>query len=70
HCEKCNKDFEQLLLGSDKPQCPKCQDRNVHRLMSACGFVSKGGAGQPVKMAAGTSGCGTCSSGSCGSCGH
>ena len=70
HCEKCNQDFEQLLLGSDKPQCPKCEGRDVYRLMSACGFVSKGSGGQPTKMAAGTSGCSGCSSGSCSSCGH
>lgn len=70
HCDECDKDFECLLIGSDKPKCPDCNTDKVRRLLSACGFVSKGAAGTTVKRTAATSGCAGCSSTSCGSCGH
>jgi putative FmdB family regulatory protein len=69
HCEKCGNDFECLLLGSDKPGCTTCNSKKVHRLISACGFVSKGGSGQTVKQAAGSS-CSGCHASSCGGCRH
>lgn len=70
HCDKCKKDFECLVLGSDKPECPECKGQEIHRLMSACGFVSKGSGGETMKAAAGTTSCGSCSASSCSSCGH
>ncbi len=70
HCEKCGKQFECLLIGGDKPQCTACSSRKVRRLMSACGFVSKGGGGQTVKQAAGASSCGGCHASSCAGCKH
>ena len=68
-CEKCGREFEQLVLGSDKPECPTCGDAKVCRQMSCCGFVSKGSGGQTVSSSAGSS-CGSCSAGSCAGCGH
>lgn len=70
HCEKCGQQFECLLIGGDKPQCTACRSKNVRRLMSACGFVSKGGGGQTVKQAAGASSCGGCHASSCAGCKH
>jgi len=71
-CNACKKDFETLVMGSFKPQCPSCDSQDLSRLMSACGFVSKsigpGGAPQ-VSKSAGSSGCGSCASSNCGSCG-
>ncbi|MBI9076762.1 MAG: zinc ribbon domain-containing protein [Desulfatibacillum sp.] len=70
HCNKCDKNFEQLLMGSDKPACPKCSSEDVGRLLSACGFVSKGSSGQTETRSAGVaSSCAGCSSTSCSSCG-
>ena len=69
-CKKCKQEFEYLVLGSDKPVCPGCHSKNVCRLMSACGFVSKGGGGDTVRKSAAASSCGSCSSGSCAGCGH
>ena len=43
HCEKCGKDFECLVFGSEKPECKGCHSKKVRKRMSACGFVSKGG---------------------------
>jgi len=71
HCPDCGKNFEFLVLGSQPPEsCPHCDGRNVQRLLSACGFVSKGSAGATVSRSAGTSGCAGCSATSCSTCGH
>ena len=69
-CEECNQDFESLVFGNEKPGCPHCNSEKVCRLMSACGFVSKGGSGQTVKKAAADSSCGGCAATSCAGCGH
>ena len=69
HCLKCNEDFECLVFGNEQPDCPTCKGAEVCRLMSTCGFVSKGGGGQTVSKSAGSS-CSGCSGTSCSSCGH
>ena len=33
-CRKCSKRFEFLVMGSDKPACPKCHGRDLQRLFS------------------------------------
>ncbi|OQX26851.1 MAG: FmdB family transcriptional regulator [Desulfobacteraceae bacterium IS3] len=68
HCDKCDKNFEYLVFGKDQPACPVCNTQEVSRLMSACGFVSKGGSGQTTKRTAADSSCSGCSSQSCASC--
>lgn len=70
-CESCNHRFEYLVLGQDCPEsCPKCGAATLCRLMSACGFHSKGQGGETVKASAGASSCSGCSSSSCAGCGH
>lgn len=69
HCETCGKDFECLIFGSDVPECKSCSSKEVNRLMSACGFLSKDGSGQTTSTSAGSS-CGSCSAGSCAGCSH
>jgi len=68
HCVECDKNFETLIFGSEEPECPTCNGRNVHKLMSACGFVSKGSGGETIGKSAGTSSCSGCSATSCASC--
>ncbi len=68
HCDKCEKDFEYLVFGSDKPACPTCENPDVRKLMSAAGFISKDGSGQTVKVPAGGSSCGGCAATSCATC--
>lgn len=70
HCEKCDKKFEFLVIGNETPACPDCHATEVNKLMSACGFFSKGDGGQTVKAAAGTSSCSGCAASSCATCGH
>jgi putative FmdB family regulatory protein len=33
-CRKCSKRFEFLVMGSEKPCCPKCNGRDLERLFS------------------------------------
>ncbi|MFO7557491.1 MAG: zinc ribbon domain-containing protein [Desulfobacterales bacterium] len=69
HCKKCDKNFEYLVFGSDEPTgCPSCGGKKVTRLMSACGFKTKGRGGETVSSSAGSS-CGGCSASSCSGCG-
>jgi len=68
-CKKCDQTFEQLLIGSDKPSCTACNSKDVVRLMSVCGFVSRDGSGQTVSASASASSCSGCSASSCAGCG-
>ncbi len=68
-CESCGEQFEKLVFGAEQPDCPTCESDNVYKLMSACGFVSKGGGGETVSTSAGASGCGGCAATSCAGCG-
>ncbi|MBW1668905.1 MAG: zinc ribbon domain-containing protein [Deltaproteobacteria bacterium] len=64
-CTKCNKEFEYLVLGSEKGiACPECDSRKVVRLMSACSFKSDG----DFSSSSGSSACSTCSGGTCSTC--
>lgn len=69
HCNKCETDFECLVFGKERPNCPSCNSKKVNKLMSACGFVSKGSSGETVSASAGSS-CGGCAATSCATCGH
>lgn len=73
HCKKCNKNFEALIMKKEEtPGCPFCNSEDVQKLMSACGFVSKGSGPSGENLmtrSAGTSGCAGCSSTNCGTCG-
>ena len=71
HCKECGHNFEYLVMGGSEPdQCPSCNDTKVCRLMSACGFISKGSGGETVSTSAGASSCGGCTASSCAGCGH
>lgn len=70
-CNECGHTFEYLVLGGSEPErCAECQSGNVCRLMSTCGFVSKGSGGQTESKSAGASSCTGCSASSCAGCGH
>ncbi len=71
HCKKCDKDFEYLVFRkNEKVHCPECNGKNVKRLMSACGYTSKGSDGQTASSQATGSSCGGCAASSCAGCGH
>jgi len=70
-CNNCDKDFETLVMSSTKPECPLCKSKDLSRLMSACGFISKssGPSGETTVKSAGSSSCSSCASSNCSSCG-
>ncbi|MCK5695404.1 MAG: zinc ribbon domain-containing protein [Desulfobacula sp.] len=70
-CNACNKNFETLVMGGSIPECPSCDSRDLSRLMSACGFISKssGPGGETQVKSSASSACGSCSSSNCSSCG-
>lgn len=70
HCESCGEDFETIVFGSEQPDCISCNSNEVSKLMSACGFISKGGNGESVKSSASASSCGGCAATSCSGCSH
>jgi len=70
-CDDCDGGFEKLVFGSETPDCPSCGGKKVKKLMSACGFLSKGAGGEvTASTATAAPSCGGCSATSCGSCGH
>ena len=69
-CDDCEDSFEKLVFGSETPGCPSCGGAKVKKLMSACGFLSKGASGETTASTASAPSCGGCSATSCGSCGQ
>ena len=43
-CTSCMYRFEKLVrIGADAPPCPECEASEVRKLVSASGFILKGG---------------------------
>ena len=70
-CKECENTFEYLTIGGKEPKnCPKCESKQITKLISSCGFFTKGSGGETIKSAASpASACGSCSSTSCSTCG-
>lgn len=73
-CEKCGRDFEELIFGDEVPACPYCGSTETHKLMSRCarcrGEGGMDGAGGADFSPSSGGGCAGCSGGNCASCGH
>ena len=61
-CDKCHVEFETLVMGSDKPECPDCGSKKLTKLMSGFAHKSDG------KFVSEGSGCTGCSATSCKTC--
>lgn len=58
-CKECQHEFEALVFGKQKAECPKCQSKKLEPQLSVFAVSAKsGGASQPAMPA-----------GPCGSCG-
>jgi len=69
-CEDCEHTFEYLVFGGAGPEkCLSCSCDKIKKLMSTCGFISKGSSGETVSSSASSSSCSGCSSTSCSTCG-
>lgn len=61
-CADCEKVFETLVLGSERPKCPKCGGERLAKLMSASAVRTRDGGGDfsMPDMGGFGGGCGTC----------
>ena len=68
-CDKCGKEFEELVYGSDEAACPDCGSDKTTRLVS-CACVRTGSSGDYGSYASsgGGGGCSGCAGGNCASC--
>ena len=57
-CEKCDHEFEALVYGSEKPECPKCHGKKLTAQLSVFAVAAKGSSSSA--SASPVSGCGTC----------
>ena len=58
-CKDCQHEFEALVFGKQKAECPKCQSKKLEPKLSVFAVSAKsGGASRPM------------ATGPCGSCGH
>lgn len=71
-CDKCGKDFEELVFGDETPACPHCGASETHKMMSRCAYHTGGnsGGGDYTPPPSSGGGCAGCSGGNCASCGH
>ncbi len=59
-CQECQHEFEALVFGTQKAECPKCQSKKLEPQLSVFAVSTKSGASSSRPMSAGP----------CGSCGH
>jgi len=57
-CEKCDHEFETLVYGSEKPECPKCHGKKLTAQLSVFAVAAKGSSSSA--SASPVRGCGTC----------
>lgn len=65
-CKSCGNEFETLVFGSDKPQCPACKSTDLEKQMSS--FAVRSGSGKRGNTAGAGSKCSGCAGGSCNTC--
>jgi putative FmdB family regulatory protein len=56
-CQQCEHDFEALVYGKDKPECPKCHGKKLNPRLSVFAVSAKGSSA-PRSAAPGP--CGSC----------
>jgi putative FmdB family regulatory protein len=59
-CKECEHEFEALVFGKQKAECPKCQSKKLEPQLSVFAVSAKSGATTQPSMP---------TSGPCGSCG-
>jgi len=57
-CKDCQHEFEALIFGQQKAECPKCQSKKLEPQLSVFAVSAKSGAGSQPTMSAGP--CGSC----------
>ena len=57
-CKECQHEFEALVFGKQKAECPKCQSKKLEPQLSVFAVSAKSGTG--TRPAAGVAPCGSC----------
>ena len=57
-CKQCDHEFETLVYGNQKAECPKCHSKKLAPQLSVFAVSAKGAAGASASPAA--SACGSC----------
>jgi len=55
-CKECDHRFEALIIGKEKPSCPKCHSRSLAPQLSVFAVSAKGSSSTSMSSGA----CGTC----------
>ena len=55
-CKQCQHEFEALVFGQQKAECPKCKSKKLEPQLSVFAMSAKGTSSQPAMPAA----CGSC----------
>ncbi|MBL8855002.1 MAG: zinc ribbon domain-containing protein [Planctomycetaceae bacterium] len=63
-CQSCQAEFEVLVRGSEKPECPKCESKKLERRLSVVASPGSGG-GDPQPMSGGMCGRPQCGMNGC-----
>jgi putative FmdB family regulatory protein len=60
-CKECQHEFEALIFGKQKAECPKCQSQKLEPQLSVFAVSAKSGGSSQVSFSAGSPGpCGSC----------
>jgi putative FmdB family regulatory protein len=57
-CKQCDHEFEALVFGSDKAECPKCHSKKLAPQLSVFAVAAKGSSGASALPSA--TPCGAC----------
>jgi putative FmdB family regulatory protein len=57
-CKECDHEFEALVFGSQKAECPKCRSKKLEPQLSVFAVSAKSGASTRASLPAGP--CGSC----------
>ncbi|MEW6002027.1 MAG: zinc ribbon domain-containing protein [Nitrospirota bacterium] len=63
-CNECGEDFERLVFGNQKVNCPKCNSEDIKKKFSTFGMS---GVEKPFAGTA-SAACSSCSKSTCSSC--
>ena len=63
-CKECRHEFEAIVFGKQKAECPKCQSKRLEPQLSVFAVSAKGGAASHSSDSLSSG-----PAGSCGSCG-
>jgi putative FmdB family regulatory protein len=59
-CNECQHEFEALVFGKQKAECPKCQSKKLEPQLSVFAVSTKSGATSQPSMPATAGPCGSC----------